>query len=264
MASILALVVKHHRAIKGLSQEQLGEAIHVSASLIAMIETGRRIPKPDIARRLDELFGTGELIRDGATEARKGHQPDWFRPWPEVEAEATLLRWYEPNYIPGLLQTEAYARAVLNSGLLSPERAEEHVALRMARCAAVFERDDPPVSTFVVDEIALRRGDPAMLKEQLLHLLEVGERTGNFVHVIPASAGLHIGLCGPFVLAGLAGGETVGCVDDQLSARVTPDVSVTPDADVIAVLEHTWQAVCAVALPRDQSRDLILKLIDEL
>ncbi|MEV4758593.1 helix-turn-helix transcriptional regulator [Micromonospora sp. NPDC049559] len=250
--------MKYIRGTKGLSQEQVGEGVHVSASLIGMFETGRRIPQPDTARQLDEVFGTGDLFAKLSFQERREGQPVWFRPWPEVEAEARSLRWHESNVIPGLIQTEAYARAVLNSGLLRPDEAEEQVAIRLARRAAVFDRDEPPICTFVIDEAVLRRGEPAVLKQQLLDLVEMGERSGVFIHVIPATAGLHLGLAGPFVLAGLPGGETVGYVDDQLLGRITSD------AELVAALERAWQAVCAVALPCDQSRDLILKVANDL
>jgi transcriptional regulator with XRE-family HTH domain len=250
----LGRFVKHARMARQLTQEELAAAVRTSPSLIGMIETGRRVPKQDTARLLDEVLCTGDLIRDMSKQAHSGLQPGWFQPWPEIEAEACSIRWHEPHLIPGLLQTETYAGAVLASGLLPPERAEEYLATRMARREAVMSRNDLPVCTFIIDEDALHRGSPVILKEQLDDLVAVGERRGIFVHVIPRTV-MHIGLSGPFVLASLDGGETVGYVDDQLSGRVTSD------AELVAQLERSWQALCAVTLPRDQSRDLILKLV---
>ncbi|WP_405105668.1 helix-turn-helix transcriptional regulator [Micromonospora sp. NBC_01405] len=257
MSAYLALVMKHARGKRKLTQDQTGEAVHVSGSLIAMFETGRRIPHPDTARRLDELLETGELIGRMAAEARRDAQPRWFRPWAEVEREATSLRCFEPVIIPGLLQTEAYARAALASGLLVPDKVDEHVAFRLER-QALLDRPEPPLTTFVIDEAALRRGDPTVMKEQLLHLAEVGLRTRVLVHVVPYGAGPYIGQSGAFTLAEAAGGEHLAFLEDQLEGRVVADPKQ------VSALERAWEAVRAVALPRDQSRDLILKQVNEL
>ncbi|WP_229402564.1 helix-turn-helix domain-containing protein [Micromonospora okii] len=257
MSAYLALVLKHERGKRGLTQDQVAEAVHVSGSLIAMFETGRRVPQPDTARRLDELLGTGDLFARMAVEARRDAQPGWFRPWAEVEREATSLRCFEPVIIPGLLQTEGYARAALASGLFVPEKVEEHVAFRMER-QALLDRKEPPLTIFVIDEAALRRGEPAVLKEQLLHLAEVGLRTRVLVHVVPCDAGPYIGQSGPFTLAEAAGGEHLAFLEDQLEGRVLADPKR------VSTLVRAWEAVRAVALPRDQSRDLILKQVNEL
>jgi transcriptional regulator with XRE-family HTH domain len=258
VSNSLGRVVKYLRSSRGLTQEQTAAAVHVSTSLIAMIETGRRLPMPDTARRLDEHFDSGDLVQSLAAEARTVHRPEWLQPWTEVEDDATALRWHEPNLIPGLLQTEAYARAVLDSGLLMRDRVEAYLTLRMERQEAVLGRDEPPVCTFLVDQSALVRGEPVMLREQLLHLVEISDHPRIFVHVVPVSAGLHRGQNGSFVLARLADGMTFGFVDDQLQGRLVPEPAP------VAALEQTWQAVSAVALPCDQSRDLIMKSVNEL
>jgi hypothetical protein len=146
---------------------------------------------------------------------------------------------------------------VLGCGLLTPDQAETHLTTRMERQVAVFDRDDPPLLTVVVDEIALRRGDPAVMRDQLRHLLKVGERPRVYLHAIPLSAGIHIGLDGSFILLHTAENDVVGFVDDQLQGRL-----VTHQTRV-ATLEKTWQALTSVALPCDQTRDLIARLVEE-
>lgn len=243
----------------GMTQEQLAARIKVSTSLIGKFETGRLIPLPDTAEQLDAIFGSGMLVQEAADDARKDAPPEWFRPWPEVEREAVAIRWHESTIIPGLLQTEAYARGILTSGLLTEAQAEEHVSLRLQRHAAVFERDEPPVCQFTIDQNALgQRGDPVVMKEQLLHLVEMGERRRLFVHVIPYCAGHYPGENGPFMLARLSNETTVGYVDDQMEGRLITDPRR------VAALERSWQAVTAVALPCDQSRDLMMRLVKEL
>lgn len=257
VSTYLALVMKHARGNRGLTQEQTAEAVHVSGSLIAMFETGRRIPQPDTAERLDELLATGDLIGKMAAEARRDVQPRWFRPWAEVEREAGSLRCFEPVIVPGLLQTEGYARAVLGSGLHVPEKVEEHVTFRLER-QALLHRADPPLTVFVVDEAALRRGDPTVRKEQLLHLAEIGLRPRVLIHVVPFEAGPYVGQSGPFTIAATGGGEHLAFLEDQVEGRVVTDPKQ------VSTLEQAWDAVRAVALPRDQSRELILKQVNEL
>ncbi|MEQ4303816.1 Scr1 family TA system antitoxin-like transcriptional regulator [Plantactinospora sp. B6F1] len=253
-------ILKFLRAINsGMTQEQVAERLSVSASLIAKFETARLVPMPDTARQLDNLFGSGDLVQGTAADARKAAPPEWFRPWPDIEREATAIRWHESAIIPGLLQTEAYAREILTSGLLTEAQAEEHVSLRLERQAAVFGREDPPVCQFTIDQNALgERGDRAVLKEQLHHLVEMGDRSRLFVHVIPHSAEHYPGENGPFMLASLPNETTVGYVDDQVEGRLITEPGR------VAALERSWQAVTAVALPRGQSRALIMKLVNEL
>lgn len=241
-----------------MTQEQVAGRLNVSTSLIAKFETGRHVPMPDTAEQLDEVLASGELVQKVAGRARKGGTPDWFQPWPEIEREATSLRGHEPNFVPGLLQTEAYARAVLRAGLLNRDQAEEQLALRLERQAAVFNRDNPPICTFTVDELALMRGPVDLIKEQLEHLVELSTQQLIFVHVIPRSAGLYVGQTGPLVLASLTGGNDVAYLEDQAAGRVITD------PDRVAALVRAWDAIRSVALPRDMSRDLITRMANEL
>ncbi|MEO3928243.1 Scr1 family TA system antitoxin-like transcriptional regulator [Micromonosporaceae bacterium B7E4] len=87
---------------------------------------------------------------------------------------------------------------------------------------------------------------------------KVGQRPRTFIHVVPVSAGLYIGLSGPFMLATLGDGRVVGYLDDQLQGRLVTDT------DKVVALDRAWQAVSAVALPCDLSRDLIMKIASEL
>ncbi|MBE1488473.1 transcriptional regulator with XRE-family HTH domain [Plantactinospora soyae] len=242
----------------GVTQERLAERLRVSTSLVAKFETARLVPMPDTARNLDEVFGSGELIQELAVDARKGVPPEWFQPWPEMELEALSLRFHGPNFVPGLLQTEEYARAVLNAGLLNPDEAEERLALRMQRQAAVFGREKPPICTFILDELALMRGSPTLMKPQLEKLAEWSTRQLVFVHVVPRSAGLYVGQTGPLVLAALPGGSEAAYLEDQAAGRVISE------PDNVAAMVRVWDAIRSVALPRDMSRDLIVRMASEL
>ncbi|MGX7671818.1 helix-turn-helix domain-containing protein [Plantactinospora sp. DSM 117369] len=256
--SDLPLILKFLRGSRGMTQEQVAGRLCVSTSLIAKFETGRLVPMPDTAAQLDEVLESGELVQKLAARARKGGAPEWFQPWPEIEREATSLRGHEPNFVPGLLQTEAYARAVLRAGLLNGDEAEEQLALRLERQAAVFSRERPPVCTFIVDETALMRGPADLMKDQLERLVELSMEPLIFVHVVPRSAGLYVGQTGPLVLASLPGGSDVAYLEDQAAG------GVITDPDRVAALVRAWDAIRSVALPRDMSRDLLMRMAKEL
>ncbi|MBE1486557.1 helix-turn-helix domain-containing protein [Plantactinospora soyae] len=255
--SDLRQILRRLRSAKKMTQDQTGAAINVSGSLIAAIESGRLVPQPDTAERLDAFFGTGDEIQRAADAVREDAQAPWLRPWTENERRAVLLRAFQPNLIPGLLQTEAYTRAVLSGGRLPDEAVERTTQVRKERQAATVDRPEPPMVTAVLGESVLRCGPPEVMKDQLEHLVDIGHRNRVQVLVVPRTAGLHIGMSGPFVLAALPGGVRAGYLDDQLRGRV-----VTDPAELTG-LELAWEIVTGLALPVDQSRDLIVKAVEE-
>lgn len=256
----LAATLKRLRAERKVTQLAVAKSLNVSKSLIASFEQGRLIPQEDTAKKLDGLFRSGETIQKLSADAQheQQQQPSWFRPWSEVEREAVAIRWHETSLIPGLLQSKAYARMIFDSGLLTSEQTQEYLALRLSRQAIVFDRPDPPICQFTIDEAALRRGYPDVMREQLLHLVEIGQRPRVLIHVIPEKAGPYLGQSGGFILADMGGGHRAAYIDDQLEGRL-----ITA-ANQVGALERAWQAITGVALPRDQSRDLILKMVDDL
>ncbi|MEQ4300674.1 helix-turn-helix transcriptional regulator [Plantactinospora sp. B6F1] len=250
-------VLRRHRVGRRMTQAQLGRAVKVSASLIAAIEQGRLIPQPETAARLDRFFDCEDEIQEAAVLARQDARPPWLRPWTEHEERATLLRWWEPLLLPGLLQTEEYARAVLYGGWLSDEVVNSAIQVRRDRLAATIDRPKPPTLSAVISEFALAFGPPELRREQLKHLLELSQRPKIQVLVVPRSAGLHAGRQGAFVLATLPGNRRAGYVDDQLQGRVVTDGG---DLDQ---LEVSWEIVSGLALPVQPSRDLLQRAIDD-
>ncbi|WP_422734811.1 Scr1 family TA system antitoxin-like transcriptional regulator [Micromonospora sp. WMMD558] len=110
------------RAVSGMSQTALAEALSYSGALVAKVETCERRPSLDFARRCDTVFGAdGRFERIQKRISRETVVP-WFRDWAGIEQEATALRSFEPLYVPGLLQTEAYARAIHAGGGLFARR----------------------------------------------------------------------------------------------------------------------------------------------
>ncbi|MFD1321510.1 helix-turn-helix domain-containing protein [Micromonospora sonneratiae] len=248
--------LKVARAEVGMSQAQLAEAINYSPAMVTKVENGERRPSADFAKRCDAVLGTNGLFTRIQRRLSRETIMSWFQEWAGIEEEATALRWFEPLYVPGLLQTEAYMRAVLSGpGLLSKEEVEQQVATRLDR-QEILTRDNPPLLTVVVDEMALYRriGGPAVMREQLLHLVKVGESLPRVhIHVVPRSVEAYVGLDGPFVIATPPTGEDIVYAEGQLHARIFDSA---PDLKAAVRL---WESIRSVALSHQQSLELILK-----
>jgi transcriptional regulator with XRE-family HTH domain len=237
-----------------MSQQELAEAINYSTALVGKIENGDRRPSADFARRCDSAFGTnGLFVRIQRLISRDG-MVAWFREFAGLEQEATALRWFEPLFVPGLLQTEAYARALLSASDL---RAEEDIAQQVA---ARLERQDilnaqnPPLLTVVIDQFVLRRsvGGPAVMREQLLHLVKIGTSLPRVrIHVVPLTVGAYAGLNGPFVIATPPVGEDIVYVEGPFHGQVSDR-----QEDVKQAVQ-VWESIRGEALPHQQSLELI-------
>src|ERR1700729_1687691 len=155
---LFAEELRRARSAAGLTQDQLAERVGYSPSLVAHVETGSRAPSLDFARRGDEALSTGGVLARLQPFGRSEAYPAWFRDWVEVEREAVSLRWFEPLLIPGLLQTEEDARAVLAAAPpASPEEEVERlVSARMDR-QAILDQAGPPLLWVILDEGVLTR-----------------------------------------------------------------------------------------------------------
>jgi transcriptional regulator with XRE-family HTH domain len=257
--------LRYYRERAGLTQTQLAALVNVSHDVISKIEKGKRPPAEGFPERLDavpELDTRGGLARLWAS-LRKGLRnravPGWFRPWAEFEAEATTLHSYEPLLVPGLLQTEKYARAILavRPGI-SEDELEAQVAARIER-QAIVERADAPQFWYVLDEAVLHRciGGKKVMHDQLLHLADVAELPKVSIQVIPASAGAHAGLLGAFVIADLDGSASIVYLETSAEGQVTDSPAI------VAHVTYRFDSLRSEALPRSASRDLILKIAEE-
>ncbi|MFI2711733.1 DUF5753 domain-containing protein [Micromonospora sp. NPDC018662] len=252
----LGAELRRARRERGLSQDDLAQRINYSASLVGMGEIGHRTPSQDFVARADAALEAGGLFGRLLVLVRADAAPPWLREWISVEREATLIRWFEPSLVPGLVQTEAYARAVLRGGrMLRESEVEQRITSRMER-QAILGRETPPEVVAVVDEAVLRRavGEPAVMVEQFEHLLRVTEQPHVTVHVVPADAGMHAGLAGPFILARTPDGGEVAHLDNALRAHVTDR------PDDVDNLRRRWESLRGEALPRRASRELIREL----
>ncbi|CCH21325.1 helix-turn-helix domain-containing protein [Micromonospora lupini] len=249
--------LRRARQARGLSQEELGKMINYSPSYVSAVETGQSPVRPDYVARIDSTLDTGGLFV-GMLELIRFHAaPDWFRPWEDNEREAVALRWYDPTVIPGLLQTEGYARAMLGvGGELTAEEVETRVVTRLAR-QTVLTADRRPRLVAVLEEHTLRRqlGDQKIMREQLQHLLAMSTEPNVQVRVVPIDTPWHVGLNGPFILARLDTGVELAHLDNQLRGQ-----TVDGPNDV-AALERHWETVTGEALPCRQSARLIEEVV---
>jgi Domain of unknown function (DUF5753) len=194
-------------------------------------------------------------LRDSLKEHLQGKPfPGWFIRWPDAEAAARALRWFEPLVVPGLLQTEDYARAILSTRVGdSEDDIEEMVEARMHR-QAILDRDKPPMLWVIMDEGVLRRnvGGPGMMKEQLGKLADAARTPHIVIQVIPLASGAHQGLNGgAFVIADIPDAPAVAYQDTARSGQVLES------ADDIEALTLTWDTLKSEALPRAASLSLI-------
>ncbi|MFZ3499836.1 helix-turn-helix domain-containing protein [Streptomyces sp. 5.8] len=185
--------LRAQREAAGLTQEQLAEAAVMTRSHISHIEAGRRVPSKEDARRLDKALNTGDVLssflpHDDVAVA------DYFEPARQLEQQATMIREFALSFVPGILQTERYARAVLRIGFppVSEEERDRTVVTRLERSKILA---DPvmPVVWALLDEAVLRRpiGGPDVMAEQIMHVVRLAEDERVRVHVVPFGLGGH-------------------------------------------------------------------------
>ncbi|MGC4748824.1 Scr1 family TA system antitoxin-like transcriptional regulator [Micromonospora sp. DT201] len=229
----------------GETVESLAEQVGVDPKTVARWITPGRVPHP--RHRAAAAKALGREVEDIWPDVFKRREPAWLRPWVETELQATSLRAFQVAVIPGLLQTPEYASVVLSSGLLGPDEVADYVETRLRRQRAVLERRKPPLFVAVIDEFALRRGDPAVMHPQIDHLVKMAQRPNVLLHVLPLDAGIHPGQAGPFVIATTDDGD-VAYLDDQAAGRLTNDT---------AALWAIWDTLRSVALPRRHTIDFL-------
>lgn len=251
-ADFYASELRRARLAANLSQETLAQAIAYSPSLVTMVENGRRAPSIDFTKRCDEALGTGGLLgRILEDLLTKDVTPEWFRPWVVVEQEATSLWTYELALVPGLLQTEAYARVLLNND-------ETKVVARLDRQKVLTrEKPPPPAMVTLIDERVLHHpvGDATVMREQVAHLA-AAVSPNHRIQVVPVSTGTYHHLDGPFVIATLEGRELAFL---ETAARGF----VIEDRELVSQLRWRWDTIRSEALPVGQSVELIEKVAQQ-
>jgi len=250
--------LRAHRAQAGMSRDDLAAKVSYSSSLIAMIETGRRSPSRKLAELLDVVFSLPGTFARLEKRLRDVPFPASFRPFVPHEAEAAALRSYENLLVPGLFQTEDYARAVLSTRPnTSQDAVEELISARIQR-QEVLSREEPPLIWSLIDETVLHRevGMPEIMQGQFRHLTDLSRRPNVTIQVVPYSAGPHSGLLGAFVIAELDDSPPIAYLETAAEGETVEDPSI------LARLALTFDNLRSKALPDVASRDLIVKIAE--
>lgn len=185
--------LKARRTAAGLTQEQLAAAAIMTRTHIAHIEAGRRIPSKDDAKRLDRALNTGDVLSSFLPQQDVA-VADYFEAARQLEQQATMIREFAPITVPGILQTEAYARAVM--GMPFPPRSQEerdrHVVTRLER-AKILADPVCPVVWALLDEAVIHHsiGGPSAMAEQLMHIVRLTESGRIRLHVLPFGLGAY-------------------------------------------------------------------------
>ncbi|WP_394431913.1 helix-turn-helix domain-containing protein [Streptomyces sp. SGAir0957] len=213
---LLGSQLRRLRESRGITREAAGYSIRASESKISRLELGRVSFKARDVEDLLTLYGVTDEAERGAllSLAKEANVagwwhsysdvlPGWFQTYVGLEGAASVIRGYEAQFVHGLLQTEAYAHAVVERGMsgASREDVERRVALRLAR-QKVLVAERAPELHVILDEAALRRvhGGPEVMREQLDHLAEVARLDHVTLQVVPFSHGWHAGESGTFTL----------------------------------------------------------------
>jgi transcriptional regulator with XRE-family HTH domain len=271
----LAAELRTLRASAGLTRDEVVERTGINVATLYRIEHARVRPQTRTLRTLLDLYGADQehqadlvaLLRDarqrGWLHAYQSELPEQYTTYIGFEGEARSVWNYESLFIPGLLQTEDYARAVIRAVLpwASRDEVERRVEVRIER-QEVLRNDNPLELWVIADEAALRRqvGGPAVMQAQLGHLLEAAELPNITFQVIPFSDGAHAGMLGSFVFMQFA---EASIPDVVYVDSMAGDLFLEAEADVRRyrlVFEH----LRAVAASPDDSRSLVGAIIAEM
>ena len=254
--------LRAQREAAGLTQEQLAKLMGYSPSVVAKLETCRTMPSPQHAEQADAALGTpGTFARLRSVIMAAAFEP-WFLVYLDIEARATVLRSWQPLVIDGLLQTEAYARAMIRAGRPGDSDAaiDQLVAARIAR-QQIWERTEPlpPMLSVILGEGVLRQtvGDGVVMAGQLGHLVEAAASPRITVQVMPFAAAAHPGMLGPFVVASFESDPDAAYLDNALAGQVTER---RKEVSRVSLLYDTLRSE---ALSPGASVELIAKVKDE-
>jgi transcriptional regulator with XRE-family HTH domain len=254
-------VVQALREHAGLSREEFADLVRFSKHTVASVELGRRMPDPALVDRAEEVLGnTGALRKAAGHLARQPGLAAWFRQWARMESVAINLDTYECRVVPGLLQTEAYARAVTLSVPPLPDEAEltQRIAARLARQELLSTRRKPPCAfSFIFEQSLLERhtGGEDVTRGLLDHVLDVIDRHWNVqVQIMPLRQPDHPGLDGPLQLLETPENLWFAYSEGQNNGRLISD------RKEISVLSQRYGKLRAQALTPEDSKRLLKRM----
>ncbi len=263
------------RSEAGLTREEIAASTAINQATLYRLEYAKGRPQKRTLLTLLKEYGVEEAERDAILAlSSQADEQGWLRPYhadlPDelvgyisFESEARSVRNYESLFIPGLLQTEDYARATVSRGVgpgVTAKQVDQRVQARLER-QVVFTKDTPLELWAIVDEAALRRvvGGPAVMTEQLRHLLKVAVEPHVMLQVIPFSSGAHPGMPGSFVLMDFSDPEDPELVYIDSMAG---DLFLEAEEDVRRY-DQIFDHLRALAASPDDSLNLIASAVCE-
>jgi transcriptional regulator with XRE-family HTH domain len=260
----------------GLTREEAAEAIRASEWKIHRLENGQvgfkerdiidllgRYGVSDPAEVADFLALAREANAPGWWQHYGDVLPQWFRTYVDLESAASLIRTYEGQFVPGLLQTDGYMRAVVQGAHLeeSAEEVGRRVRLRMAR-QVLLTRQDPPRLWAVVDEAALRRpvGGPEVMRGQLERLVEATKLPNITLQILPFNSGAHAAMAGAFSVLRFPDRELPDVVYlEHLTSALYLD-----KRDEVERYMNVMEVLCVESEPPARTVDILTGILDEL
>ena len=260
----------------GLTREEAASSIRASEWKIHRLENGQVGFKERDLVDLLERYGVSDpaevaellaLAREANAPGWWQHYgdvlPQWFRTYVDLESAATLIRTYEGQFVPGLLQTDEYMRAVVQGAYLedSGEEVGRRVRLRMAR-QLLLTREDPPRLWAVVDEAALRRpvGGREVMRGQLERLLEATKLPNVTLQILPFDAGAHSAMVGAFSILRFLDQELPDVVYVE---HLTSALYLDKRNEVERYLD-VMELLCVESEPPARTPELLTRILDEL
>jgi hypothetical protein len=272
MRWLIGAELARHRNAAGMTLAGASRSSGIPAPSIGHLESGRMQQDPEHISRLLTAYQAGQAEIDRlSTLTGRADEATWWAPWARVvpdwlktfvglEALASDEFVYEPTIIPGLLQTEDYARAVTTgSPRVRQDHGERFVGFRMARAARLTEGDQPLRLHAVIAEAALRLavGTPELRRDQLRYLLVMSELDNVTIQIIRPEDGLHNALTGQFVLLGFDNTHSLAYAE-------LPDGAVyLQDREQVETYKLVSETLQRVALGPDQSAALVASMIGD-
>ncbi|MFF9406874.1 helix-turn-helix domain-containing protein [Streptomyces anandii] len=252
--------LKLRREAAGLRAADFGTAVGYGEDLVYKIESGRRIPRPEYLDKADEVLRAGGLLSAMKEDVKRVRYPKKVRDLAKTETRAVELQLYNPLNVHGLLQTPEYAGALfrMRRPAYADDEVERGVAARVAR-KAIFERDPAPELSFVLDEWTLRRrlGGVSVVRQQLRHLLVVGQLPNVELQVMPMDREEHAGVDGGIEVLKFEDGTAVGRSPGIANSRPVTEPRL------LRILELRYGIIRAQALTPRESAAFIEQLLGE-
>ncbi|WP_030746017.1 helix-turn-helix domain-containing protein [Streptomyces sp. NRRL F-5135] len=250
---------RRHRERAKLSLVQLADVLNSSKSTLARVETAELMPPPDLPARLDAAFGTDQHFHGLYELAKREAHPDQYRRYMDFEAQAEVIENYEPQMLPGPIQTKDYARSLFRCHEdLSTEEIEVRVAARMSRQERQ-RSDSPPYRWAIIEEAVLRGqvGSRECMRNQLASLLAQADTPDSKVQVMPFGAGPHSLMGATLILLTLPNGSTVA-YEEGIEAGYLYE-----DRDAVKKWRRRYELLRARALSPADSAELIRQTMED-